>query len=556
LKKIKVKSNPPQPPFCKGGRVRVPPLCKGGLGGIFLLLCFFASLLLSSCQFKVPKDPETLVTHLMADPGILNPILSTDAFSFDVMNYIYETLIEMDNKTLEYKPLLAESWDVSDDHLQFTFHLRKDVKWQDGVPFTAEDVLYSYNKIQDPKVDAAVSRVSFRDVKKVEMLDKYTVRFTYAKPYFRALLVCGAISVIPKHIYDNGVDFNTHPANRHPIGTGPFMFKEWKTKQKVVLVKNPNYWRDPPKIDSIVFKIIEDQTVPFQELKKGDIDLMGIRPIQWERETDTKSFESQFNKAEYYLPQFSYIGWNLRRPFFSDKRVRHAMSMMVDKESFLKKIMFGHGVIVEGDQYYFGSAYDRSIKPDPFDPEGAKRLLDEAGWIDHDGDGLRDKDGVSFKFDYYYASASVGAAQMGTMLREDLQKIGILMDLRGLEFNALIKVLNEHSFDAVTLAWTVPLENDPYQVWHSSQVKEGSNYIGFENKEADKIIEEIRVEFSKNKRDELFKKLQQILHDEQPYTFLFNQASLVAYNKRFTNVKVYKLGLDIREWGVDNKFKR
>ena len=511
--------------------------------------CFLFTLL--GCSFHVPKDPEILVEHIGAEPGTLNPITATDAYSAEVLSYVYETLIELDNATLEYKPLLAERWSISPDHLQYTFYLRRDAKWHDGVPFTSNDVIYSYNKIQDPHVDAAVQRVSFRDVVKIEAPDKYTVRFTYRIPYFRALLVCGAIPIVPKHIFDNGRDFNSHPTGRAPVGTGPFVFREWKTKQKIVLERNLSYWKNVPDIKGIVYRIIEDSTVPFQELKKGEIDFAGIRPIQWERGTSSPSFNERFNKVEYYVPSFSYIGWNQKKAYFADKRIRHAMSMLVNKEAIREKLLFGHAVMVEGDQYIFGEAYDKNIKPDPYDPEAAKRLLDEAGWIDHDGDGVRDKDGVPFKFDFYYSAGSNFAAQIGTMLREDLSHVGIVMELRGLEFNALTRVLDEKTFDAATLGWTVPLENDPYQLWHSSQVAGGSNYISFNNAEADELIETIRVEFDKSKRNKLFKQFQKILHDEQPYTFLFNNASLVAYNKRFTNVKIYRLGVDIREWKVE-----
>jgi len=513
----------------------------------FLIFLLFVA----SCDFKVAKDPFVLVEHMNAEPGVLNPILSTDAYGAEIQSYIYETLIDLDNETLKFKPLLAESWEESSDHLQYIFYLRKDVKWHDGVPFTAEDVVFTFNKIQDPNVDAAVQRISYRDVEKVEKLDDYTVRFTYRIPYFRSLLVLGAIQPIPKHIFDDGQNINSHPANRHPIGTGPFVFKEWKTKRDITLAKNKAYWKTAPKIEGLVFRIIEDPTVPFQELKKGNIDFSSIRPIQWERGTKSGSFEEQFNKAEYFLPGYSYIGWNMKRKFFEDKRVRRALSMIINKEKILEKILFGHGVIVEGGQYFFGNDYDHKIRPYPYDPVKASQLLEEAGWIDHDGDGIRDKDGVPFKFDFLYAAGSNFAGMLASMLREDLLKLGIVMELRGLEFNALIRALDARDFDAMTLGWSGgAILNDPYQIWHSSQIKEGSNFVGFDNKDADLIIEKIRTEFNDDKRSVLYKQLQGILHEEQPYTFLFTAASLIAYNKRFTNVKVYKLGVDVKEWGV------
>ena len=357
--------------------------------------------------------------------------------------------------------------------------------------------------------------------------------------------------IVPKHIFDDGSNFNTHKANRSPVGTGPYLFKEWKTKQKIVLVENPNYWGVHPKLKKIVFRIIEDSTVPFQELKKGNIDLAEIRAIQWEKSTSSKAFESRFNKAKYFLPNYSFIGWNMQRPQFSDARVRKAMSMMVRKNEILDKLLFKNAVIVEGDQYYFGDAYDKSIEPYPFDPAEAARLLTEAGWVDLNGDGVREKDGVKFEFEYIYPSGSQNSAQISTMLREDLKKIGVILNPRGLEFSALTRALDERNFDAVTLAWAMPLENDPYQLWHSSQIAEGSNFVGFNNPEADKLIEAARVEFDRSKRNEYFKKLQKILHEEQPYTFMFTSATLLAYSKRFTGVEIYRLGVDTKEWGVD-----
>lgn len=517
----------------------------------FLSVAFVAAIF-CGCNFKVPKEPTTLVWHINSDPDVLNPILSTTANASVVAGgFIYETMIELDNRTLEYKPHLAESWEISSDHLQFTFRLRKDVQWSDGAVFNADDVIFSYEKIADPKVDAAVMRTSFNDVKNVEKLDDFTVRFTYAKPYFRGFLVCGGMPIVPKHIFDDGTNFNTHKANRAPVGTGPYLFKEWKTKQKIVLIENPNYWGARPKLKKIVFRIIEDSTVPFQELKKGNIDLAEIRAIQWEKSTSSNAFESKFNKAKYFLPNYSFIGWNSKRPQFIDAKVRRAMSMMVRKKEILEKLLFNNAVMIEGDQYYFGEAYDRAVQPHPFDPSVAAQLLSEAGWVDSNGDGVREKDGVKFEFEYIYPSGSQTSAQIATMLREDLKKIGVVLNPRGLEFSALTRALDERSFDAVTLAWAMPLENDPYQLWHSSQIAEGSNFVGFNNPEADKLIEAARVEFDRSKRNEYFRQLQQILHEEQPYTFMFTSATLLAYSKRFTGVEIYRLGVDTKEWGID-----
>src|SRR4030095_16070326 len=192
-------------------------------------LAALALLLLSACDVQVPKNPRWLVWHWGADPDTLNPITATDAYESRINGFIHETMIERDNETLEWKPKLAKSWDISADKLSFTFHLRDDVKWHDGKPFTADDVIYSYERIKDPKVLAPDLRNYYQDVKKVEKLDDHTVRFVWSEPYFKAFEFSGALPIVAKHLFDDGQDFNKHPMGRHPVGTGPYRFVTWDT---------------------------------------------------------------------------------------------------------------------------------------------------------------------------------------------------------------------------------------------------------------------------------------------------------------------------------------
>jgi peptide/nickel transport system substrate-binding protein len=499
---------------------------------------------------RVERSPSVLVRHISADPTGLNPVTSTDAYASDVLQNIYESLLERDRKTLELKPLLATSWKVSPDHLTYTFVLREGVRWTDGKPFTADDVLYSFERIKDPKVDAAHLRNYFKDITKVEKIGERTVRFTYARPYFKALEICGGMPIFAKHLFDDGQDFNKHELNRAPIGTGPYLFKEWITGSRITLTRNEKYWGKKPRITGMVYKVIPNSTVAFQLLKKGSLDLAGIRAIQWERQTESERFNQMFEKYRYYMPNYSYIGWNMRRPYFNDRRVRLAMTMLVDRKAILEKLQFGQGEVVTGNLYRFGPMYDDSIKPWPYDPARAAKLLDEAGWVDSDGDGIRDRDGLEFKFTFLVPAGSRFAQSVGLILSEELLKIGVKMEIRQLEWAAMINLLQERDFDATSLAWSTALEDDPYQVWHSTQSKQGSNFVGFENKRADYLIEKARTEFDPKKRAVLYHEFQGILHEEQPYTFLFTTPSLVVVSRRFTDVHAYRIGLDPLEWGI------
>ncbi len=511
-------------------------------------------------ELKQPPDRvfgDWLVTQLSAEPSTLNPITATDAYSGAIDGYIYESLIKRDEKSLENVPVLAEKWEISANHLMYTFHLKRNIKWSDGHPFTAKDILFSFDRIRDPKVDAAHLRSYYQDIEKIEALDDYTVRFHYRIPNFRALEFCGGIPIVPAHLFKEGEDFNQHPIGRQPVGTGPYKLLHWETGKEIALVLNEDYRGEKPAIDRVIFKIITDQTVALQVLKQGGLDEMSLRPIQWEKQTQTKRFNENFQKLAYYLPSYNYIGWNSRRPIFSDKRVRQAMTMLVDRETILKKILFGLGTIVNGPFYVNSPEYDKDIKPYPYDPKGALALFKSAGWDYRPGEDVLQKDGQPFEFEFLLPASAKFGEQLATMLQENLKEIGVTMSIRKLEWAVFIQRIEEHNFDACTMGWSLGWETDPYQIWHSSQaVEKGSNFVGFKNAEADKLIEEARREFDPEKRRRMYYRLQEIIHDEQPYTFLFTNKALEAVSRRFQNVEVYPMGLAPLYWWVPKEAQK
>ncbi len=522
---------------------------------LLLTAILFLPALLPAAVEGVPEDGDWLIRHIGAEPATLNPLTATDVYESTVNGYIYESLLERDNRTLGLVPLLAQAYEVSPDRLSFLFTLRDDIRWQDGVPLTADDVKFTFDRIVDPKVDCPHLKSYFKDLVGVEVLDARSVRFNFSGPYFKSLEMIGGLSIIPKHIFEKG-DFNTHPGGRKPVGSGPYRFVHWDTGKEIVLERNPGYRGEKPHLARIVFRIITDDNAALQVLKSGEMDLMGLTPIQWVKQTENSRFKRMFDKHRYYLPGYSYIGWNSKRPFFEDPMVRRAMTMLVDRESILERLRFGFGRIVTGSFFYESPEYNKDIEPWPYDPKEAASLLDKAGWKDSDGDGVRDRDGVPFRFEFSIVSGVLFHEQLSTILKEELSKVGIDMTIRPLEWALFTKVLDERTYDAVTLGWSLPVEADPYQVWHSSQTEKGSNIVGFKNEEADRIIEEARVTFDKGKRIELYRRFHQILHEQQPYTFLFVSESLVAVSRRFSNVIVYPLGLDTTEWWVPAERQR
>jgi peptide/nickel transport system substrate-binding protein len=525
----------------------------------FLLAAVFLTALfsLSHADGESPADGDWLIRNLGAEPATLNPITATDAAASTIGDYIYESLLKRDEKTLGLVPVLADSWDISEDHLTYTFHLKRNISWQDGQPFTSRDVRHSFDRIMDPKVDAAHLRNYYQDIEKFEVLDDYTVRFHYRMPFFLALEFCGGIPIVPSHLFQETDDFNEHPIGRHPIGMGPYQFLKWSTGEEIVLVRNEKYWGVKPHLKRIVFKVISDSTVALQVLKQGALDLMSLRPIQWMKQTQNKRFQEDYQKLKYYQPSYNYIGWNLIKPVFSDRLVRRAMTMLVPRETILEKVFFGLGKVISGPFYINSPDYNHNIKPLSYDPAAAVALLKSAGWVDHDGDWILDKDGVPFVFEFLISAGSKPAEIVATVLQENLREVGIRMGIRKLEWAVFVERIRSHDFDSCFLGWSLGWESDQYQVWHSSQAEnKGSNFISFKNEEADRIIVEARREFDPERRHKLYHRFHEIIHEEQPYTFLFTLEALVAVSRRFQNVNVYPMGLAPREWWVPKDLQK
>jgi peptide/nickel transport system substrate-binding protein len=413
----------------------------------------------------------------------------------------------------------------------------------------------------DPANDTADRRNYLQDIEHVELIDDYTIRFDMAKPYFRHLLSLGGYNIFPTHIYTEG-DFNRHPNNRNPIGSGPYLFQDWATGDRIVLVRNEKYWGKPPHLDKRIFRFIKDDNAAFQALERHDIDKHEIPPEQWARRTNSERFQKEFQKLVLdspvpgYLSRFNYIGWNMRKPQFADKRVRQALCMLFDRKQIIDEVWQGYGEVAVSDIYYKAPDHDPDLKPWPFDPKRAQQLLDEAGWKDSDGDGIRDKDGVKLEFELSYGSGVPEYDQLGAVYQDELRRAGIRITLGPLEWATFIQRVHERKFDACMLAWlSVPMY-DGYQLWHSSQAEDGSNYPGLVNEELDKILEEVRITFDDEMRYAMNHRLEAILHEEQPYLFLYHRPALVGLDARFRGVVNHTGGIDPLEWWVPAQMQR
>ena len=516
-----------------------------------------------------PAYGDTLVEGTIGEPSILIPMLAGDSASHEVAGLVFNGLVKYD-KDLTLTGDLAESWDVSKDGLMITFHLRKGVKWTDGVEFTAEDVLFGYKTIIDEKTPTAYSE-DYKQVKKAEIPDKYTFRVTYDKPFAPALSSWGNLTVLPKHLLE-GKDITKSELGRNPIGMGPFRLAKWVPGQEVTLESNHDYFEGKPYIDRYVYRVIPDPATMFLELQAGGVDWMGLTPTQYKRQTISPYFERNFNKYRYPTFAYTYMGFNqcLRRdesgkciekhPWFGDKRVRQAIAYAIDKEEIVDGVLFGLGKPATGPYVPNTWPYNPNVKKYEYNPEKAKTLLAEAGWRDTDRDGLLDKDGRPFEFTILTNMGNSLRMKTATIIQWRLAMIGIKVDIRALEWSTFInEFIDKRRFEVVVLGWGIGLDPDQYDIWHSSKVKEKEfNFVSYANPEVDGLLESGRRTFDINERKKAYFRIQEILADELPYIFLYVPEALQIVSSRFHGIEPAPIGIgyNINKWYVPKGLQR
>lgn len=522
------------------------------IGHVACLSLLSLVLLMAACTDKQParqtvRGPgkpaygDAIVVGSIGDASNLIPLLATDSSSHEIAGYVYNGLVKYD-KDLNLVGDLAESWDISKDGLTITFHLRHGVKWHDGVEFTSADVLYTYHVTIDPKTPTAYAE-DFKQVKSAEAPDRYTFRVTYGKPFAPALASWG-MNILPAHLLE-GKDITKSELARNPVGTGPYRFKEWVAGQKIVLEAYKDYFEGEPYIGRYVFRIIPDNSTMYMELKAGGLDMMGLTPVQYQRQTDTPDFKARFNKYRYPASAYTYLGYNLRNPMFADKRVRQAITSAINKDEIIHGVLFGMGQVAHGPYKPGTWACNPHIKDFDYNPPLAKQLLAEAGWRQVNSDGVLVKDGRPFTFTILTNQGNDQRLKTAQIIQRRLKNVGIDVKIRVLEFASLLtNFIDKGNFDALIMGWTITQDPDIFDVWHSSKTgPKELNFIGFKNKEVDRLIEEGRSTFDVEKRKRCYYSIQEILADEQPYTFLYVPDSLPVVSSRFRGIEPAPAGI-------------
>ncbi|MDD5355180.1 MAG: peptide-binding protein, partial [Candidatus Omnitrophica bacterium] len=452
---------------------------------------------------------------------------------------------------------LAESWEISPDGLTIIFHLRDDVYWHDGYSFNAEDVEFTYKKLIDPQTPTPYSG-DFLMVESLEIVDGYTVKIKYKEAFSPGLSSWG-MSILPKHLLENE-DLTRTSFQRDPIGTGPYRFKKWKNQEKIELVFNTDYFEGRPYISRYINRIIPDEAAIFLELQTKAIDYTGLSPIAYQFKTNTPFFKENFNK--FRLPSFSYtyLGYNLKNPLFEDKKVRIALDYAVDKDEIIKMIFFGLAKPITGPFIADSWAYNSQITPRKFNIAKAKEMLREYGWFDVDNDGVLEKEGKKFEFTITTNQGNDQRIKTAEIIQKKLKDIGIKVKIKVLEWSVFLsECVEKRNFDTVLLGWSLSLDPDPFDIWHSSKTKEGEfNFINYDNKEVDGLIIEGRMTFDKERRRQIYSRIHEIIFEEQPYMFLYSPDSLVIIDKRFREIEpaLAGIGHNFIKWWVAKENQR
>jgi peptide/nickel transport system substrate-binding protein len=440
--------------------------------------------------------------------------------------------------------MLATSWEVSPDGRTVTFTLRDGVRWHDGAPVTARDVVFTVEKSRDPATEATSYISGFQDLVRVEALDDRTVRAEYSKPY-ADFLEAWTVPILPEHLAGKEPDLVTSEFARHPVGCGPFRFVRHEPGQEIVLEANADYWGGRPAVDGITLRLVPDERTAYQAILRGDLNLLTVPPDIW-AEAERSPEAAHLGRLLFYRLNVWYIAWNQdgRHPAFADPRVRRAMLLALDREPFIEKVLGGLGRPA-ATTYHPDSVWaDPGIVPLPYDPDRASRLLDEAGWRDDDGDGVRERDGEPFELTLLMpASRQEISGRIAAWVQQSLAEIGVRMHIEALEFGAFRERRGSGQFDAVMAALTFTPIPDQYELYHTAAAEDGYNFFGFSDPEVDRLLERGRESFDREEREAIYRALQGRLVELQPLSCLFHFASPVLHDPRLKGLQASPIDL-------------
>lgn len=499
------------------------------------------------------------INAMIGEPSGLIPMIAGESAASAIAANIFNSLLKYD-KNLELEGELAKSWSISSDQKTITFTLKPDMKWADGKPLTSADVLFTWKLVTDENTRTPYAS-DYKLVIKAETPDASTFRVTYQEPYAPALDTWAGLQILPKHLLE-GQDINTTAFARKPVGSSYYKLERWLNGERISLVKNPNSIQGEAKIERLVSRFIPDAASQFLELMADNIDSMNLNPIQFARIFPSRpDLTEKIGLYKELGNNYTYLGFNLKRKPFDDIRVRQAINYAVNKQELIDGVLLGLGEPVSSP-YKPGTRWTNpDIQPYPYDPQKALALLREAGYVDRDRDGYLVKDGKRLAFEML-TNQNKQREMSAVLIQRRLKEIGIDAKIRVLEWASFVgRFIKTGEFDAVVLGWSLSLDPDQYSIWHSSQQAPGQfNFIGYNNPEVDKLLEQGRLELNPDKRMKIYHEFARILQEDSPIVYLYAGYGLPAIHKRINGIDnpapPAGIGHNSHEWYIPEPLRR
>lgn len=501
----------------------------------------------------------SLINAMTGEPSSLISMIAGESASSAISSNIFNSLLKYD-KNLELEGDLVESWQISADQKTIRFILKPDLKWADGKPLSSADVLFTWQAVTDEK-NASPYASDFQLVKKATTPNARTFEVTYEQAYAPALDSWAGLQILPKHLLQ-GQDLHTTSFARNPVGSHYYKLDSWAHGENLKLSRNANSVRGQAKIDQLVSRIIPDNSAQFLELMADNIDYMGLDPIKYSRIIAARP-ELQQKLALYKElgNSYTYMGFNLKRKPFDDRNVRLAINYAIDKQEIIDGVYLGLGINI-ASPYKPGTRWSNpDLQPYPYDPQKARSLLKQAGFVDSDGDGILERDGKPFSFEII-TNQNKEREKSAVLIQRRLKEIGIDVQIRAIEWASFIsRFIKTGDFDVVVLGWGLGLDPDQYNIWHSSQQAPGQfNFIGYHNPTVDKLLEQGRLELNPDKRQKIYHEFARVLLEDSPIVYLSAGYGLTAIHKRVKGIDnpapPAGIGHNSEDWYIPQPLRR
>ncbi|MDH5757998.1 MAG: ABC transporter substrate-binding protein [Gemmatimonadota bacterium] len=509
----------------------------------------------------------TAVVAGLADlPGGMNGFIAGEVMTVQHHQFVnLMTLVAFDEE-LNPRPYLAESWDVSPDGTELTFHIRRDVVWHDGVPTDAHDVAFTYRRVTDPETgfpNPGFWRRYEKGEAGMEVLDDHTIRFRL-QPHAEFLDPWRTLAIMPEHLLRDvaPADLGRHPfGSECPVGNGPFVFQEHSPLDRWVFTANPGFSPSlggRPFLDRLIYRVVPDQETSLAALLTGGVDVyLKVRPDQIEQVSASPDLEPVVMDSR----DFEFVGWNSRRPQLADPRVRHALTLGTDREAIVATLLEGYGRVAHTTVWPGHWAYEPGLVETPYDPAAAALLLEEAGWVDRDGDGVRENaDGVRLSLGIRYPPGSVLRQSAGEIIQAQLARIGVEVGLRPTETAVLMEVVTNpgsRDFDGLMLTWANDFRLDDSDLLHSRNVDGDWGFAGIRSPALDRYLDTLQVVLDREEALPLWREYQRLQEEIHPYMFLYFPQRLAGANRRLHGVVMDARGelVSVRDWWIDPEMR-